>query len=33
MGTFQAKFIRYLFWICGVTYLAVFFTITFGCYP
>jgi hypothetical protein len=33
MGTAQAKFINYLFWICGATYIAVFMTITFGCYP
>ncbi|KAL5114147.1 hypothetical protein ACEQ8H_007944 [Pleosporales sp. CAS-2024a] len=33
LGTAQAKFIKYLFWLCGATYLAVFLTITFGCHP
>ncbi|KAL0255148.1 hypothetical protein SLS55_009678 [Diplodia seriata] len=25
--------IKYLFWLCGITYLAVVLTITFGCFP
>ncbi|GME64428.1 putative cation diffusion facilitator 1 protein [Neofusicoccum parvum] len=33
MGTWQNRMIKYLFWLCGVTYLAVFLTITFGCHP
>jgi hypothetical protein len=33
MGTTQARFINYLFWICSVTYIAVFMTVTFGCHP
>ncbi|ORY05371.1 hypothetical protein BCR34DRAFT_633053 [Clohesyomyces aquaticus] len=33
MGTFQARLIKYLFWICAVTYVAVFLTITLGCFP
>ncbi|KAH7058670.1 hypothetical protein B0J12DRAFT_369924 [Macrophomina phaseolina] len=32
-GTLQNRLIKYLFWLCGVTYLAVFLTITFGCFP
>jgi hypothetical protein len=33
MGTTQARFINYLFWLCGATYIAVFMTVTFGCHP
>jgi hypothetical protein len=33
MGTAQARFINWLFWICSATYIAVFMTVTFGCHP
>lgn len=33
LGTFQNRLIKHLFWLCGVTYLAVFLTLTFGCFP
>ena len=33
MGTFQSRLVRWCYWMCGVTYIAVFLTITFGCHP
>lgn len=33
MGTTQIKYVKHFFWLCGVTYIAVFLTITFGCHP
>ncbi|KAK7193338.1 uncharacterized protein CC84DRAFT_1255281 [Paraphaeosphaeria sporulosa] len=33
MATFQNRLVRWCFWMCGVTYIAVFLTITFGCHP
>lgn len=33
LGSLQNKMVRYLFWICGATYIAVFLTVTFGCHP
>jgi hypothetical protein len=33
MATFQNKLVRYCFWMCGATYIAVFLTVTFGCHP
>lgn len=33
VGTFQMKLIKYYFWMCAVTYIGVFLTITFGCHP
>ncbi|KAK0640500.1 hypothetical protein DIS24_g9298 [Lasiodiplodia hormozganensis] len=32
-GTMQNRMIKYLFWLCGASYLAVLSTITFGCFP
>lgn len=33
VGTFQMKLIKYYFWMCAVTYVGVFLTVTFGCHP
>jgi len=33
LGSLHNKMVRYLFWICGVAYIAVFLTISLGCYP
>lgn len=33
IGLWQARLVKYLMYACVVSYLAVFFTVTFGCYP
>lgn len=33
VGSFQQKLVTYLFWMTGVTYLALFAVVTFGCFP
>ncbi|KAF7516275.1 hypothetical protein G7054_g14222 [Neopestalotiopsis clavispora] len=33
IGLWQARLVKYLMYACIVTYLAVFFTLTFGCFP
>ncbi|KAF2008696.1 hypothetical protein BU24DRAFT_381647 [Aaosphaeria arxii CBS 175.79] len=33
IATFESRLVRYCFWMCGITYVAVFLTITFGCHP
>ncbi|PNS20109.1 hypothetical protein CAC42_5559 [Sphaceloma murrayae] len=33
LGTFNAKLVKYLFWVMGLTFLALLCIITFGCWP
>ncbi|KAE8154910.1 hypothetical protein BDV25DRAFT_135553 [Aspergillus avenaceus] len=33
IGLWQARVIKWLGLVCGITYLAVFLTVTFGCHP
>ncbi|KAF2221192.1 hypothetical protein BDZ85DRAFT_302523, partial [Elsinoe ampelina] len=33
LGSFNAKLVRYLFWIIGITYIALFLVVTVGCRP
>jgi len=33
LGSLHNKMVWHLFWICGVAYIAVFLTISLGCYP
>ncbi|KAF4548084.1 Hypothetical protein D9617_32g092040 [Elsinoe fawcettii] len=33
LGSFNAKLVKYLFWFIGITYIALFAVLTFGCWP
>lgn len=33
IGTWHRTFVKTASWLCGISYIAVFLTITFGCYP